>query len=385
MPLTRPKMHQIVTSTFEVNDPILYLNADHSGANANDLGIIINRGTSGDNVGIMWDRSAQAFALVTTTADGDSTGDLTFSAYADLQCRQLELQNFAFPLADGDADQVLATNGSGVLSWVTKQSTGAQILASLKTVDVDGTAGVNAGTLASQLPSASAGNSTIVQRHASGYIYANYFNTTPNDITDGAITKVLAESGGDGFMRHASASVMRTFLNVEDGATASGAPTGSIIPAVNNTSTIGNGSFKYLGMYATTFYGQSTSAQYADVAEIYEADKAIEPGTVVCFGGDAEVTTQEEDHSTNIVGIVSTNPAYLMNSGCKGEYVVAIALLGRVPCAVIGSVLKGDLLVSAGNGAARSESNPKLASIIGRAVESFVGDHGVIEVLVGRV
>jgi len=285
-------MHQIVTDTFEVDDPILYLNASHTGANANDLGIIINRGSSGDNVGIMWDRSAQSFALVTTTADGDSSGDLTFSAYADLQCRSLELQNFSFPLADGSNNQVLVTNGSGVLTWET------------------------------------AGGASL------------------------------------------------------DGSTQI---TGTITPDVNNTYNLGSGALKLANVYTTTLQGQSTSAQYADVAELYTADEEILPGTVVCFGGTAEVTTQFEEHSTNIAGIVSTNPAHLMNSECTGEHVVEVALLGRVPCRVVGLVTKGDLLVSAGSGLARSEENPKLASIIGRAVESFPGGNGVIEVLVGRV
>ena len=76
-------------------------------------------------------------------------------------------------------------------------------------------------------PSASAGNSTIVQRHSSGYIYANYFNTTPNDIATGSITKIVAESGNDGFMRHATAAAVRSFLNVEDGATAGGGAAGA--------------------------------------------------------------------------------------------------------------------------------------------------------------
>ena len=66
--------------------------------------------------------------------------------------------------------------------------------------------------------SASASNSTVVQRHSSGYIYANYFNTSPNDIATGSITKIVAESGNDGFMRHATAPAVRSFLNVADGA-----------------------------------------------------------------------------------------------------------------------------------------------------------------------
>ncbi len=63
----------------------------------------------------------------------------------------------------------------------------------------------------------------------------------------------------------------------------------------------------------------------------------------------------------------------------------AVALLGRVPCRVVGKVTKGDMLVAAGNGAARAEADPKMGQVIGKALESFDGTEGVIEVVVGRM
>jgi hypothetical protein len=66
--------------------------------------------------------------------------------------------------------------------------------------------------------SASASNSTVVQRTGSGYIFANYMNIDPNTVSDGSITKVVVESGDDGYTRHSDATAMRTFLNVADGA-----------------------------------------------------------------------------------------------------------------------------------------------------------------------
>jgi hypothetical protein len=133
-----------------------------------------------------------------------------------------------------------------------------------------------------------------------------------------------------------------------------------------------------------TMYGTATSAQYADLAENYVGDAAIEPGTVVEFGGDAEVTACTHDMCTRVAGVVSTNPAYLMNNGLEAEHVIAVAFTGRVPCKVVGPVRKGDMMVSAGNGAARAEENPKVGSIIGKALENFDGAEGVIEVVVGR-
>jgi hypothetical protein len=74
-----------------------------------------------------------------------------------------------------------------------------------------------------------------------------------------------------------------------------------------------------------------------------------------------------------------------MNSGLEGEHVVAVALTGRVPCRVLGTVRKGDMMVSAGNGYARAEDNPRIGTVIGKALEDFDGDSGVIEVVVGRM
>ena len=129
----------------------------------------------------------------------------------------------------------------------------------------------------------------------------------------------------------------------------------------------------------------ASQAQYADLAERYTADQEIEPGTVVCFGGTAEVTVCDHDADRRVAGVVSTAPAYLMNSNLEAEHTVALALQGRVPCKVVGPVAKGDMMVSAGNGAARAEAEPKMGSVIGKALENFDGESGVIEVLVGRM
>ncbi len=89
---------------------------------------------------------------------------------------------------------------------------------------------------------------------------------------------------------------------------------------------------------ATTFSGVATSAQYADVAENYLPDASYEAGTVVSIGGGAEVTMCGPDDY--VAGVVSTNPAYLMNSEQEGG--IPIALVGRVPVRVFGPVNKGE-------------------------------------------
>ena len=129
--------------------------------------------------------------------------------------------------------------------------------------------------------------------------------------------------------------------------------------------------------------GSQLRATYADLAEYYEADQQYEPGTVLEFGGDKEVTLAE-DGTSRVAGVVSTNPAYAMNANCQGIS-VAIALQGRVPTKVRGTIHKGDMMVSGGNGFARPSSAPQMGTVIGKALENFDGIEGVIEIAVGRL
>jgi hypothetical protein len=136
--------------------------------------------------------------------------------------------------------------------------------------------------------------------------------------------------------------------------------------------------------FFNTVFAQATSALYADLAEKYTADAEYAPGTVVVFGGDKEVTVSLTDSDRAVAGVVSTNPSYIMNAGLEADYVATVALTGRVPTRVTGTVRKGDLMVSAGNGVARAEADPRVGTVIGKALENHEGAEGVIEVVVGR-
>jgi len=136
--------------------------------------------------------------------------------------------------------------------------------------------------------------------------------------------------------------------------------------------------------YFNTVFAKATSAQYADLAEKYTADAEYAPGTVVMFGGSAEVTICSNDACARVAGVVSTNPSYRMNDGLVSAHTAMVALTGRVPTKVTGTVRKGDMMVSAGNGTARAEANPAVGTVIGKALADSEGD-AVIEVVVGRV
>jgi hypothetical protein len=162
--------------------------------------------------------------------------------------------------------------------------------------------------------------------------------------------------------------------------------TGAIVVAkdivngqANGVGNIGSSSTRFNQVFAL-----ASSAQYADLAEKYTADAAYAPGTVVVFGGTAEVTVDAVDSDRRVAGIVSTNPAYIMNDGLDAAFVATVALTGRVPCQVVGSVRKGDMMVAAGLGRARAEADPRVGTVIGKALEDFDGAEGTIEVVVGR-
>jgi hypothetical protein len=154
----------------------------------------------------------------------------------------------------------------------------------------------------------------------------------------------------------------------------------NIMPSgANATANIGSSTASF-----NTIFAKATSAQYADLAEKYTADAEYAPGTVVVFGGTHEVTVDATDADRKVAGVVSTNPSYIMNGGLEGEHVATVALTGRVPCMVVGSVKKGDMMVAAGLGRARAEADPQVGTVIGKALEDFNGTEGTIEVVVGR-
>jgi len=138
--------------------------------------------------------------------------------------------------------------------------------------------------------------------------------------------------------------------------------------------------------YFNTVFAKSTSAQYADLAERFAADQPYSPGTVVELGGAAEITQAVEDLSDRVFGVISTHPAHLMNGGAGDNLThPPIAMTGRVPVRVVGKVRKGDRLVSAGFGLARSAKNNEITAfnVIGRSLgdkESI--NEGIIEAIV---
>jgi hypothetical protein len=165
---------------------------------------------------------------------------------------------------------------------------------------------------------------------SSGTLYANSIVTSGSG-SSGNITGANVISG---ITLSASGTVYAGTVSVSGTVTASGIING----AGNGVGNIGSST-----TYFNTVFAKATSAQYADLAEHYETDNTYNPGTVVVFGGEKEITTTTVRADARVAGAISTQPAYLMNSEAVG---LPVALRGRVPVKLIGPVTKGDSLIT---------------------------------------
>jgi hypothetical protein len=278
---------------------------------------------------------------------------------------------FVLPAADGTAGQILSTNGSGQLAFITNQAASYTLPTAsgsvLGGVRVDGTtitingSGIISSASAYTLPTASGSTLGGVKVGTGLSILAGVLSVTSGAEADSL--KVVDDENNYRVARVDTAS--------------EGTP--NSIPCRDID---GN-------LNAVLFQGTATSSLFADLAEKYIADAVYDHGTVLAFGGDHEVTLAD-DETTRVAGVVSTNPGFIMNNGLEcavsaGERTAVVALQGRVPVKVKGVVHKGDMMVSAGGGFAKASATPAIGTIIGKALENFDGPEGIVEVVVGRI
>ena len=231
--------------------------------------------------------------------------------------------------------------------------------------------------------STSATANSIAARDASGNLTATIFNGALSGNASTATSATTAGTAGNA----TNADNLKVGTSYQVASTAATTSTIAARSSTDYTDPSTGVTYTAGSLYANYFVGTATSALFADLAEFYLADKKYEPGTVLVFGGDKEITTTTIFGDTRVAGIVSTNPAYIMNAEIQGDgEKVCVALQGRVPCKVVGTVKKGDLLTtSAIPGHAVRAIDPRLGTIIGKALQDKnTSEAGVIEVSVGR-
>ena len=235
---------------------------------------------------------------------------------------------------------------------------------------------LTAGNLAGTIPSAVLGNSTL------------YIGTTAITLNRASLAQSLTGVSVDGSAVTVTGAAQANITSVGtlSGLTVSGAITvnsGASATAIINGATTGVGNIGSSTVGFNTIFAKSTSAEYADLAENYLSDADYDAGTVVVFGGDKEITTTQLFADTAVAGVISTNPAYLMNTELDGQ---PVALRGRVPVKVQGFTRKGDLLVT-GNIPGVAVSVGRDASygpaVFAKALENkTTTDIGVIEAVI---
>jgi hypothetical protein len=161
---------------------------------------------------------------------------------------------------------------------------------------------------------------------------------------------------------------------------------GITVPSIGKSGSNAVGNIGSSSNYFNQVFATATTALYADVAERFAADEVMEPGTVVELGGTKEITKSRAELSDLVFGVISTKPAFTMNGGAgDNDTHPPVAMTGRVPVKVSGTIRKGDRLVSAGNGLARAAQPGEATSfnVIGRALESKLSnDIGTVEAIV---
>jgi len=299
-----------------------------------------------------------------TASDADSLGGVAAANYLrsnvnDTTSGTLSVVNDGGVIVGVDADLTITVDGSGANisntiadSDITFKVNDGGVTTTVMTIDgANARVGIGTATPTQALEVNGTIKATSIEAATAGNVTGNL---TGNITSSGANTMGTLTMGG-------------TFTSK------------AILPDATTSYDIGSTTKKY-----NTVFAKATSAQYADLAEIYESDAEYEIGTVVIFGGEKEITVSSMGADTRVAGVISENPAYLMNSEATGQ---AVALQGKVKCKVVGQISKGDMLVTHSQhpGVARKASDPKVGTVIGKALEEYNSTEiGAINIVAGR-
>lgn len=398
----------IDVSEVRIGDPLIFLAANNT-TNTSDVGFVgnINPGIQ-QQTGFARDATDGTWKLFSNiTSPINSTIPFANAVYDPIQVGLITSSGGTF---SGNVTVANLNSNSQVTG------TGLSVTGNANVGNLGATAGVFTGAVTGSTTLDITGNATVGNLSTAGLI-----STTGNIIATGNITGgnlkttavTIAASGAITGVTTINASGNANVGNI--GATAgvfTGAITGST--TMNITGNITGGNLTTAGVltvntnaaataivnaagnavgnigsstgYFNTVFATSQQALYADLAEFYLADEPYGFGTVLMFGGSQEVTQCDHANSHRVAGVVSKDPAYLMNSGLNhsnGGHPVPLALTGRVMCQVRGPVEPGDILVSAANGWAMVNNNAQAGRILGKSLESRADD-GMVEIVVGK-
>jgi hypothetical protein len=300
-------------------------------ATANTVNTVVHRDSSGNF----------SAGTITATLVGNVTGNLTGNVTGTVTGNATNVDG-TVAINNGGTGATTAANARTNLELGT--------MATQASNSVSITGGSIAGITDLAIADGGTGASTVIQARTNlGLVLGSDVQPFSNNLTAlAAVTShgfFVKNSAGTSVTRSIAGS---TSITVTNGDGVSGNPTISLsstpeVSAIIKTGTNGSGNIGQTGNRFGTIFGTATTAQYADLAEKYTTDVEYEAGTVlaVAINGDAE-TTQTWQSGQRVLGVISTNPAFLMNDEADGQ---AIALRGRVPVKVVGPIRKGQPLI----------------------------------------
>lgn len=387
MALTRPLLSQLNTNIIAFSDNMMVIN--YANVGNRDMGIVFDRSVnSKPNVALFWQESTSSFTFAQTTSNGLTNANIAVGLTSNVVLGNIIL-------AGNGSAGIFYANGSafGGGGGGTPGGTPGQIqynalgtfAGATGFTFTTGNVGVPNLTVNSSMTVSSTlgvtGNINGVSASFTGNVTKGNKNVVTNFTGNSAPTN--PQPGDEWYYRPTDTLYKYIF----DGNTLNWISISSALYTANTQATANTLALRDSGgnLRATNFIGLASSAKYADLAENYVSDQIYQAGTVVVFGGEEEITTSNTTHDKRVAGVISTSPAYLMNSDCDG---LPVAFTGRVPCLVKGPIRKGDLLVTSDeHGVAQALDNAyyQHGCVFGKSLSSLDTDEiTTIEVVVGR-
>jgi hypothetical protein len=308
-----------------------------SNSHVTDTATIVSRNTSGN------------FSANTITANlvGNVTGNITGDLTGTVSGNATNVSGVVAVNNGGTgATTVAAARTALGLGTIATQNSNAVTITGGSITGITDLAIADGGTGASNVTQARTNLGLVLGSDVQPF--SNNLTALASVSTTGLITK---NSAGTAITRSIAAGNSIIITNADG---VSGNPTVALtsnpeVSSIIKTGTNGTGNIGQTNNRFGTIFGTATTAQYADLAEKYTTDKEYEPGTVVVVSIDSEGAEATESwlSAQRVLGVISTNPAFLMNDDLDGQ---AIALRGRVPVKVVGPIRKGQPLISNQNG-----------------------------------
>ena len=356
-----------------------YVDTTYSVATSSTLGLVkIGYGANGKNYPVEISGDKMFVTVPWTDTDTDTNTNTTYTAGSGLT-----LTSTSFSVDSTIAPKVYVDNAiSDLVNGADAAFDTLSEIQNAMATDVELATAIGNLSIPSNVSDLTndSGYLTTHQDLSSYALTTQLFSESYNDLTNTPTipvipTNVSAFANDSGYITNAS--IPTNHMVTDSNNTVSG----SQIPSTDNTYDLGSETKQW-----RTIYAHEVEATYADLAERYESDEKLQVGTVVTFGGDAEITKCTYPSDVSVAGIISGQPALKMNSAAGTDHTHPyVALRGRVPCQVIGPVTKGDLLVTSSTpGFAKSVGKVDMGlAVFAKAIETNLEDgEKLVEVVV---